>query len=57
MEGWHIKQLALIYAEYARVLGMEAENKVREALGQSMAYSQQDFENQAANLEFLARQM
>jgi len=32
---------------YVRVLGMVAENKQREALGQSMAFSYEDFAERA----------
>ena len=35
--------------------GMKAENDQRKALGQSMAYVEDDFASVAANLESLAR--
>lgn len=56
MEPWHIKQLGLILAEFTRVLGMQAENMVRESNNDSMAYPEESFEAQAHQIEFLARQ-
>ena len=57
LEPWQIKQLGLILAEYTRVLGMQAENMIRQSLDQSMAYSEIDFNIQANQIEFLARQL
>jgi hypothetical protein len=57
MNNYQIKQLGLILAEYTRVLGMQAENMIRGSLDQSMAYSEIDFQLQANQIEFLARQL
>ena len=57
MQDYQIKQLGLILAEYTKVLGMQAENMIRESLDQSMAYSEIDFNIQAQQIEFLARQL
>ena len=45
---------AFILAENARVLGMEAENKQREHLQLSMAYTEDDFALAAGRIESLA---
>ena len=49
-----LRNLALISACNARVEGMRAENKQREVLGESMAYTEQDFAYEAAELERLS---
>lgn len=48
---------AKISAINATVAGMVAENKQREILGQSMAYTDVDFEYYANELEELAQQL
>jgi hypothetical protein len=47
--------LAQILAQQALVLGMQADNKQREAVGGSMAYTGADFGVHAAELERLAQ--
>jgi hypothetical protein len=48
------RALALIAAEQARIAGMTAENMQRQAVGSSMAYTEQDFLYVAFSLEQLS---
>lgn len=54
MNGHLVSLLACIYAANARVLAMQAENAQRQALGQSMAYTDSDFHYEAQELDKLA---
>lgn len=45
---------AEIFAAQARVLGMQAENDQRKACGDSPAYREDDFSNEASGLQHLA---
>ncbi|GAP37343.1 hypothetical protein ABXN37_19655 [Piscinibacter sakaiensis] len=54
MEPHHIAYVAQIAASLARVAGMQAENQRRAAVGQSPAYVESDFKNEADNLEHIA---
>ena len=47
--------LALIAAAQARIAGMQALNQHRLSLGQSIAYDEDSFDNEAAGLEQLAQ--
>ena len=50
-------KFALVLAAHARVQGMAAENAQREALGQSMAYTADDFDTVATYMDDLAREI
>lgn len=54
MSNEQLQLLALIYANQAYVLGMQAENACREARGDSPAWNYADFSRQATELEELA---
>lgn len=47
----YLQCLVTISAANARVAGMTAENTQRQVLGQSMAYTDSDFEYEAKNIE------
>lgn len=47
----YLQCLTVISAANARVAGMTAENMQRQMLGQSMAYTDSDFEYEAKNIE------
>lgn len=49
-----VRILALVCAANARIEGMKAENNQRIAIEASMAYTDQDFAYEAAELERLA---
>jgi hypothetical protein len=54
MNSYDVKRLALVLAIQAEIEGMKAENKNREQLNHSMAYTEHDFNNQAERLRELA---
>jgi hypothetical protein len=57
MQDYQIIVLGKIMAEFVRALGMNAENKQRELLGNSMAYNCGDFESCAGNIESYVEQL
>lgn len=54
MDSYTIAQLAYVFAEHARVLGMQAQNMKLQAVGEPMAYTKDDFEASAYQLEDIA---
>jgi hypothetical protein len=54
MTQYDVKRLALVLAIQAEIEGMKAENKQREHLNYSLAYTDVDFVNQAERLRELA---
>jgi len=54
MGNEQLQVLALIMANNAYVLGMQADNAYRAALGESPAWNYSDFSRQAVELEELA---
>lgn len=57
MEGWQIRELGFILAEFVRALGMMADNMQRQALGESMSYTDEALETQAQQIEFHANNL
>lgn len=57
MDNASARYFALALAASARVAGMQAENMARAHRGESMAYTDQDFFNEAASIEALAREI
>lgn len=51
---YDIKRLALIYSIQAEVEGMKAENENRKQRGESMTYSDEDFNSKSQELQNLA---
>ncbi len=56
MSNKQIQLLALIYASNARVIGMHASNQQRAVQGDSIAYTEDHFQDEANHLEYLAKQ-
>jgi hypothetical protein len=56
MTNEQLQLLALIYAANARVVGMHAANQQRNAQGESPAYSEGHFQEEAQHLEHLSVQ-
>jgi len=54
MNTYDVKRLALILAVQTEIEGMKAENKQREILGNSMAYTEEDFIDKASELRNLS---
>ncbi len=54
MDQYDIKRLALVLAIQAEIEGMKAENKQRKVTGNSLAYSDEQFQNKAIDLRNLA---
>ena len=54
MSPYHLSILAQIMAQQALVLGMQADNMQRAAIGDSMSWTAADFAGPAAELERLA---
>jgi len=52
----HIQFLALIYASNARVVGMNAANQQRAVQGDSIAYTEDHFQGEDNQLEYLAEE-
>ena len=57
MNAYQASIFAFVLAENALVLGMEAENKQREAVGASMAFVENDFALAAGRIQELALQL
>ncbi|UYA99067.1 hypothetical protein P9A54_gp82 [Xanthomonas phage vB_Xar_IVIA-DoCa10] len=57
MNATCVQQLGNILAANARVLGMQAENQQRAVQGESMAYTAQDFNVEADQMEAAAREV
>ena len=53
MEDYLVRIFGEIQAEVVVAMGMQADNKQREILGQSMAYTSEDFNNVAADIKSL----
>jgi len=56
MTNEQIQLLALIYASNARVVGMQAANQQRAHQGDSVAYTEDHFQDEANHLEHLSVQ-
>ena len=56
MTNEQVQLLALIYAANARVVGMQAGNQLRESVGDSPAYGEGHFQEEAQHLEHLSVQ-
>jgi len=56
MNNQQLQILALITASNARVLGMQAENQLRASCGESPAYGDGHFQEEAQHLEHLSVQ-
>ena len=56
MNSLQLENLAQIQASVARVKGMEAANQQRIVDGQSIAYTEDHFRNEAEHLEYLGAQ-
>lgn len=54
MNEYDVKRLALLYALQAEIEGMKAENKQRQVLGESMAYTASQFGEMAEQIRELA---
>lgn len=54
MDSYDVKRLALILSVQAEVDGMKFENLQREQYNHSHAYTDEDFQSKAAELENLA---
>lgn len=57
MNAFGHSKFAMVLAAYARVQGMVAENAHREACGNSVAYGEEAFAIEAAQMEDLAREI
>ena len=57
LEEWQHQAIIQSMAVQAEIEGMKAENKQREYLGQSMAYSEDCFNLKAQELNELAREI
>ena len=57
MNNSQLECMGLIIADFVRCFGMMSENIQRQALGQSMAYSDDSFEVIASNIEENTRRM
>lgn len=57
MEDYQIIQLGRILAEFTRGLGMMSENMQRQAVDESMAYTDNDFNDIASNIESYANDL
>jgi hypothetical protein len=57
MTDWQISCLAQIAAIQTRVAGMQAANQQRAVLGESMAYTAEDFNYEAAELARIAEML
>lgn len=51
MESWRARLLLQAQAVLVRVEGMKAENSQREHRGESMAYTEDDFEDKACEID------
>jgi len=54
MDRYQIAQMACVYAELARVFGMQAENMKRNQRGESIVYTEDAFNASASRLESLS---
>lgn len=54
MNNFQIAQLAIVFAEQARVLGMQAENATIIARGETAVYGEASFNSRAKALEEIA---
>ena len=57
MEDWIVEQQARLYALYAEVLGMQAENIYRAGMGETIAYQDEAFFEKAREMEYIANNM
>jgi cytidylate kinase len=57
MEDYQIMQLGRIFASVVEAMGMQAENMQRATLGESMAYTDNDFHNMAEEIKHLANEL
>ena len=57
MDGHQAANFLRGIADAVRAIGMVAENKQREHLGESMAYNGNDFEQLARSIDFYATEM
>lgn len=57
MDNAAARYLAFALAGSARVAGMQAENMARAHRGESMAYTDKDFFNEASYIESMAREI
>lgn len=54
MEHYDVRRMALVLAVQAEIEGMKSDNMQREAVGSSMAYTEEDFFAKADDLRNLA---
>jgi hypothetical protein len=57
VEDWQQRLAILSNAEMVRAMGMEAENRIREARGEPAPYGEDDFNQIAFEMERLAREI
>lgn len=57
MTELQLEVLAQIYAANARVLGMVADNQQRQVQGESVAWTGDHFQAEAAHLEYLSQRV
>ncbi len=56
MTNEQVQLLALVFAANARIVGMQAENRLRESVGDSPTYGEGHFQEEAQHLENLSVQ-